>query len=295
MALIKCSECGNLVSDKAKACPNCGCPIEQENESGMACPECGQTVTPTDSVCPNCGYPLENSNADPSNSFQKSNQGYYSYDFDPDEGQSNKKHILIWVIVISFVAIAAFSLYFFSELGYFDNTEAIDNTSVIEDTSAVVEEIVPEIEVKEFWEDQNFEQNCNEVERSLSEKAKNGDRDAMRDLGMSFLHPEASYHSQLKREPDIGLRLLEMAANKNDVEAQIMLSGEYFGMYKTTDNVDYEKGKYWLLKAGNNGSVKAMDVLIECYFKGTLGFESDYEKYTEWLKRKHEALKNSND
>ena len=27
MALIKCPECNREVSDKAKACPNCGCPI----------------------------------------------------------------------------------------------------------------------------------------------------------------------------------------------------------------------------------------------------------------------------
>lgn len=28
MALIKCSKCGHVVSDKASVCPNCGCPIE---------------------------------------------------------------------------------------------------------------------------------------------------------------------------------------------------------------------------------------------------------------------------
>ena len=28
MALIKCIDCGKEVSDKAKVCPNCGCPIE---------------------------------------------------------------------------------------------------------------------------------------------------------------------------------------------------------------------------------------------------------------------------
>ena len=27
MALIKCPECGKEISDKAGACPNCGCPI----------------------------------------------------------------------------------------------------------------------------------------------------------------------------------------------------------------------------------------------------------------------------
>lgn len=29
MALIKCKECGHEVSDKASACPNCGCPIKE--------------------------------------------------------------------------------------------------------------------------------------------------------------------------------------------------------------------------------------------------------------------------
>lgn len=26
MAIIKCQECGNEISDKAKKCPYCGCP-----------------------------------------------------------------------------------------------------------------------------------------------------------------------------------------------------------------------------------------------------------------------------
>lgn len=30
MAMIKCPECGNEISDKAKACPICGCPIKTE-------------------------------------------------------------------------------------------------------------------------------------------------------------------------------------------------------------------------------------------------------------------------
>ena len=31
MALIKCSECGKQVSDKAASCPNCGAPIKAMN------------------------------------------------------------------------------------------------------------------------------------------------------------------------------------------------------------------------------------------------------------------------
>ena len=35
MALIKCSECGKEVSDKAKACPNCGNPIASPRNKGF--------------------------------------------------------------------------------------------------------------------------------------------------------------------------------------------------------------------------------------------------------------------
>ena len=31
MALIQCPECGQQMSDKANACPNCGHPIAYEN------------------------------------------------------------------------------------------------------------------------------------------------------------------------------------------------------------------------------------------------------------------------
>lgn len=34
MAIINCPECGKTVSERAKACPNCGCPIEALNPDG---------------------------------------------------------------------------------------------------------------------------------------------------------------------------------------------------------------------------------------------------------------------
>lgn len=34
MALIKCQECGKEISDKAKACPFCGCPLENMTIGG---------------------------------------------------------------------------------------------------------------------------------------------------------------------------------------------------------------------------------------------------------------------
>lgn len=75
MALIKCPECGKEISDKALACPNCGCPAseffeEEKTEINdtpkelppeecpdmMECHGCGRKI-PTDiSVCPFCNY-----------------------------------------------------------------------------------------------------------------------------------------------------------------------------------------------------------------------------------------------
>ncbi len=39
MSLIKCTECGNEVSDKAANCPHCGAPIDTK----IHCPNCGST------------------------------------------------------------------------------------------------------------------------------------------------------------------------------------------------------------------------------------------------------------
>lgn len=48
MALIKCPECGKDMSDKASACPSCGCPVFDSNnqmdskaEAKVLCPKCG--------------------------------------------------------------------------------------------------------------------------------------------------------------------------------------------------------------------------------------------------------------
>ena len=31
MALIKCPECGQEISDQATSCPNCGCPMKEKH------------------------------------------------------------------------------------------------------------------------------------------------------------------------------------------------------------------------------------------------------------------------
>lgn len=55
MALIKCKECGQMISDKASACPHCGCPVSKVK----ICEECGESLPENATECPNCGCPIE--------------------------------------------------------------------------------------------------------------------------------------------------------------------------------------------------------------------------------------------
>ena len=44
MALIACSECSQQISDRAQACPHCGCPTEIANQTVSAVPQQPQLV-----------------------------------------------------------------------------------------------------------------------------------------------------------------------------------------------------------------------------------------------------------
>ena len=58
MALIKCSECGKQISDKAKKCPHCG-----NVNSAIVCPECGEIINEKNTkICPNCGVQIKKKN-----------------------------------------------------------------------------------------------------------------------------------------------------------------------------------------------------------------------------------------
>ena len=67
MALITCTECGKEFSDKAAACPNCGCPTEyvikeldEKKNEIVKCPFCGSESIDEDGYCNECGVKIPN-------------------------------------------------------------------------------------------------------------------------------------------------------------------------------------------------------------------------------------------
>lgn len=72
---MKCTKCGQMVSDRAEMCPNCGCSIKKK----IVCEECGETIEPHDRICPKCGCPTSESesvktNESPTTVNQKNEQ-----------------------------------------------------------------------------------------------------------------------------------------------------------------------------------------------------------------------------
>lgn len=57
MALVKCPECGNEISDKANFCVHCNCQLNKQKKKDVKiCPECNGNIDKDSKMCPNCGY-----------------------------------------------------------------------------------------------------------------------------------------------------------------------------------------------------------------------------------------------
>jgi len=146
MALIKCSECGQMVSDKAAACPHCGCPVEKL----MACPECGHTIEVGESYCKNCGCPLASDTVEQSANIPNQNvaQEYY-YSEDDERGNGR---LWLWLTLTALALIGGTAAWLYWQNGITTETpETIDTLAVVEElpmdsTAAVVIEVEPEVE-----------------------------------------------------------------------------------------------------------------------------------------------------
>lgn len=104
MALIKCSECGNEISDKAKKCPNCGNAVVLEQVSKI-CPECGKENSIEVTQCIFCGCPFDEDSNSIQNTVQNSNTQSIK------ELKGNLKKIIIPIVAVLLVTIIGIIIY----------------------------------------------------------------------------------------------------------------------------------------------------------------------------------------
>lgn len=111
MALINCSKCGKLVSDRAKACPQCGQPIASilgDEADAVYCEECGRKIPTGADACPNCGCPVAKESPGPAAPLQKVQSATL--------GRSSSiiiRVILVFalIVVISLISVFAWNRY----------------------------------------------------------------------------------------------------------------------------------------------------------------------------------------
>lgn len=99
MSLIKCSECGREISDKATACPHCGAPVEIESDEPVKEDNSEEEYTsktektPDDSVVTETNNIMENT----------------------DKPKKKSKRILIIVIVAVLAVVGALGIYMYQK------------------------------------------------------------------------------------------------------------------------------------------------------------------------------------
>lgn len=128
MALIKCEECGQMVSDKASACPHCGCPVK----APMVCPECGETIAEGDIYCQKCGSPL-NHNTQP--------QVEEQYSWEDDEEKPN--NTLRWLLgaLAALVVLGGAALYAWQS-GIFNKPVPLEDTVAVDSTPSMAAPVI---------------------------------------------------------------------------------------------------------------------------------------------------------
>lgn len=103
MAIIKCPECGNNVSENAPICPNCGVKIAGSLEK---CPQCDGYVLKGTESCPQCHHSIKPQveavapPVSPAPSTPKSQE--------PKKGKT-----LIWIVVVAALLLLGSSAYYF--------------------------------------------------------------------------------------------------------------------------------------------------------------------------------------
>ena len=125
MALIRCSECGQIVSDKAEACPHCGCPVERP----LVCPECGQVVEDNHSYCKNCGCPIKPTFE--GQSPTSPNQEVAQMDYSWNEEEHGNRRLWLWLTLAALALIGGIAAWLnWQDRDRQGNPEAMDSTIV---------------------------------------------------------------------------------------------------------------------------------------------------------------------
>ena len=155
MALIKCNNCGGMVSDKATVCPHCGNDPHKTTDDTIAnntkdnnpklsvCPYCGATVSKRATTCPKCGGTITSTPTQQPNIPKTDAQTTTSEDYEPIQEEEANGGLKTAVIILAII-VGVFAIYLVSGGRYYNGktlrfttnaeTTAVDTTADFDDS-----------------------------------------------------------------------------------------------------------------------------------------------------------------
>ncbi len=109
MALIKCTNCGEAVSDRADVCPHCGATIIADSTTELLiCAECGTEIPEGSESCPKCGCPVSKNRE-----VRKTESSSVQTAKTPATLLQKKKKIIVLTALVLLIASLAVWFFFF--------------------------------------------------------------------------------------------------------------------------------------------------------------------------------------
>ena len=246
MALIKCTNCGHMVSDKGTKCPKCGTPIQKIEEAAKPIEKEEKAVVEVESPkveTPKADKPMNESLKDVNPISDSSSLETNVHNEVFLEPQSSKKGKI--VLLCSIVVIAAI-------LGvYFLWNGKVMAAYEKQDKPIYSEELV--------------------------KYAESGDAVAQCDLGVCYANG-----SGIAKDSYEAFKWLKLSAEKGYEDAMCYLGSCFY----KGDGVsqDYGEAVEWWKKAAEKGNEVAMYYLGLCFYKGD-GVSQDYGEAVKWWKK----------
>ena len=103
MAIIKCPECNQEISDKAPVCPSCGVPIAGHV---VTCPQCGYTYFNNNTECPHCHHKTGVESAAGSVQLAESENEQKT-----SRSNNNKTVIAVVVLIVLVLGVVLYAFY----------------------------------------------------------------------------------------------------------------------------------------------------------------------------------------
>lgn len=274
MALIKCSECGQMISDKASSCPHCGCPLEQQvfNEINSMENHSGKYNAPT--------Y-FSNYPSDTVKKTSTTGTSSYSINTTQKRKKNSKAGCLVFLIagilfvfffIIIIVNIDTESDSTVSKSETVETKEDKtnpDNSKTNEDVASTNSEAATE----------NLEENSDKTTSNNSQKSSSSKNDETKtESKKDYLKSCKKYdYKSLLRTPDdyIGKRIKVKLKIYQTIESSFFDDTVYYRCY--TDNNDYGlyfDDEYYIADCRNDSDLKLLDDDIITVYGEYTGAES---------------------